>query len=145
MVILRDIDMNNFREVISLELSYEDKQMVAPNMYSLAEAYADKVSIPKAIYHDNLLVGFIMYCLNETEKKAYVKRVMIATEFQGKGYGKEALQIVLEELKIGEGINQVQLSYHPDNEKGRRVYKKLGFVETTEYVDGEVVAILEFT
>ncbi len=145
MVILRDVDMNNFRQVISLELSYEDKQMVAPNMYSLAEAFADKVSIPKAIYQDAQLVGFIMYNYKKTDNKAIVKRLMIATEFQGNGYGKEALQIVLKELRMLEGINQVQLSYHPDNEKGRRVYKKLGFVETTKFVDGEVVALLDFT
>ena len=58
---LREINMKNFRECIDLKVSDSQKGFVASNMYSLAEAKADNVSNPYAIYDGEQMVGFIMY------------------------------------------------------------------------------------
>lgn len=59
MITLKEITMDNFREVIELSLGAEDRGMVANNMFSLAEAYADKVGKARAIYEEGTLVGFM--------------------------------------------------------------------------------------
>jgi diamine N-acetyltransferase len=59
-VTLQDITMDNFRECIQLRVGEAQKDFVASNMYSLAEAQADKVSNPLAIYAGDEMVGFIM-------------------------------------------------------------------------------------
>jgi diamine N-acetyltransferase len=145
MIELRKIDMSNFIDVIKLELSDQDKKMVASNMFSLAEAYADQISQPMAIYNNNQLVGFIMYDYNKEECKGYISRLMITSKDQGKGYGSFALNLVIDDLKKITDIKQIQISYHPDNEKARSSYKKVGFKETDLVVDGEVIALIEIS
>lgn len=143
MIRLKEMSKQNFLPVINLKLSEEDRRMVAPNMYSLAEAYCDKKSIAKAIYSFDTLVGFIMYEYDKKNKKGHIARLMIATEYQDNGYGSKALSLVLKELQKQKGIKKVDISYRPDNEKARKCYEKLGFIETVDVDDGEVVAILE--
>lgn len=143
MIKLREMSKTNFLPVINLKLSEEDRGMVAPNMYSLAEAYCDKKSIAKAITIDDIIIGFIMYEYDKKKKQGHIARLMIATEFQGKGYGTKALSIVLKEINKQKGSKRIDISYRPDNEKARKCYEKLGFIETGDIDEGEVVAILE--
>ena len=59
---LCEITMENFRECIRLSVADHQRGFVASNMYSLAEAKADGVSNPLAVYADDQMVGFTMYC-----------------------------------------------------------------------------------
>lgn len=140
MIHLEKITMTNFRDVLQIKINDEDKKMVASNMYSLAEAYADQVSIPRAIYQDEALIGFIMYNYSPKEKKGYVDRLMISSDEQGKGYGSTALQIVVQELLKEKEIEVIQISYMPQNDKARYSYKKIGFIEVDEFTEGEQIA-----
>lgn len=135
--------MENFDKIIRLKMDDFDKTMVASNLYSLAEAYADKASIPRAIYADGQPVGFVMYEYKEEEKKGYISRLMVAGEHQRKGYGRAGLSLAIEDLKKHEGIISVRISYHAENLKGRTLYLDLGFVENGEIDCGETVAVME--
>ena len=143
MINLKEITMENFHDVINLKLSDTDKTMVASNMYSLAEAFADKVSICKAIYHDETLVGFIMFDYNQKEHKGYISRLMIEDKHQGNGFGTQALEMAIEQLIKNKDIERIQISYHPDNIKAKKSYAKVGFIETGDFVDGEAIAIID--
>ena len=55
-ITLREIDHENFHEVISLKV----EKYCASNLYSLAQAKIHPEAIPLAIYIDNILVGFII-------------------------------------------------------------------------------------
>jgi len=112
-------------------------------MYSLAEAFADKVSICKAIYHDETLVGFIMFDYNQKEHKGYISRLMIEDKHQGNGFGTRALEMAIEQLIKNKDIECIQISYHPDNIKAKKSYAKVGFIETGDFVDGETIAIID--
>lgn len=140
---LREVTMENFRQIILLELNDVDRKMVASNIYSLAEAYADKVSKPRGIYDGDTLVGFVMYNYSEPEKRGYISRLMVDKNHQRKGYGRIGLSLALDDLKTYEGIEEIQISYHPDNKKAKPLYKYLGFVENGDFVDGEAIAILD--
>ena len=62
MLELKEITYDNLREVIKIydTLSEQDKSHVAPNMYSLAEAFINYPNAwPRAIEVDNKVVGFV--------------------------------------------------------------------------------------
>ncbi|MBU5484398.1 GNAT family N-acetyltransferase [Clostridium sp. MSJ-11] len=154
MVELRKITFDNFDECIKLEPKEEQKSYVASNIRSLAEAYValtnnDCIPMPYAIYDNDIMVGFIMLSYNEAdesndENTYWVCRLMIDKGYQGKGYSKEAMVKALELIKTfphGKA-SEVYLSYEPENEVAKAIYTSLGFVETGEIQDGELVAKL---
>ncbi len=138
-ITLREITMSNFIACIKLSVAEAQKEFVASNVFSLAEAKADRVSNPLGIYAGEDLVGFIMYDVNAGEKRGYISRLMIDARFQGKGYGRAAMAEVVDHLKREPGLRDIQTSYHPDNATAAGLYTSLGFLQTGEFVDGEVV------
>ena len=72
-------------------------------------------------------------------------RFMIDKKFQGKGFGKKAMDLALEFVNTFPcgTAKYCWLSYEVDNEAARQLYKSIGFVETDEKDGEEIVAILE--
>ncbi len=75
-----------------------------------------------------------------------VWRLMIDQEYQGKGYGKEALRLALEYIKTKPcgDAECCWLSYEPENKAARELYSSFGF-EEKEMPKGwdEVPAVLK--
>lgn len=92
MISLERVNEQNYQHVFALELADNQKCFVSSNMKSLAQAwiYYDRAR-PYAIRNDNDIIGFIMFDYKPSEKKAEIWRFMIGKDFQGKGYGTEAL------------------------------------------------------
>jgi diamine N-acetyltransferase len=67
---------------------------------------------------------------------------MVDKNHQGKGYGKFAMQTMLEIFRAEERIQEVGISYEPHNEVARKLYASFGFVEPGEMVGDEVLAVL---
>ena len=149
------IDTKNFDALIDLEVNEEQKNYVADNVYSLAEAYATKAegkaALPFGIYDGETPIGFLMIGYNcrdfwDGETPEYMKnsyliwRFMIDKNYQGKGYGRAAMQQVLELLQsfpCGEA-EYCWISYEPTNEAARKLYLSFGFEEHPEhYEEGE--------
>ncbi len=138
-VSLREITMADFGECIRLRVAETQRDFVASNLFSLAEAKADGVSNPLAVYAEGQMVGFIMYDVNRAERRGYVSRLMIDERFQGRGYGRAALTEVIERLRREPGLHDIQTSYHPENTAAAALYASLGFLQTGEFVNIEVV------
>ena len=65
------------------------------------------------------------------DKSYLIWRLMIDKKYQGKGYGKEALQLALDYVRtfpVGEA-KYCWLSYEPGNDVARNLYRSFGFVE----------------
>jgi diamine N-acetyltransferase len=151
---LRRITDENFNECIKLEPREEQKSFVASNISSLAEAYValannECIPMPFAIYDNDIMVGFIMLSYNEAveeneENVYWVCRLMIDKNHQSKGYGKKAMLKALELIRTfpyGKA-SLVSLSYEPENLTAKSLYASLGFVETGDIQEGELVAKL---
>jgi diamine N-acetyltransferase len=143
MIELRKITMENFRECINLSVAEHQKGFVASNMYSLAEAKADGVSNPLAIYTGEEMVGFIMYCFDPKAGTGYIDRLMVAADHQGRGYGRAAMVEVIDRLQHTPGCCRIRTSFEPTNIVAESLYESLGFRKTGEIDEGEVVTILE--
>src|SRR6056297_506853 len=124
---LREITMKNFHECITLSLTEEQTHFVASNMYSLAEAKADNVSCPFAIYADEQMVGFIMYWFDEANETLWIDRLMVDKRFQGNGYGKQAMKMVVDEYMNHDKCRILRTSFVPQNSGAKKAYESLGF------------------
>jgi diamine N-acetyltransferase len=140
---LREINKKNFRECIRLSVAESQRKFVASNMYSLAEAKADGVSNPLAIYADDQMVGFTMYCYEPDSRIGYIDRLMVGAEYQGQGYGRAAMAEVITRLRNTPGCQKIRTSYEPTNEVAAGLYESLGFRITGEIDEGEVVTVLD--
>lgn len=155
MISFQPITWENYHTCIRMQVQDAQKTFVAPNDFSLVQAY---VSIanggfarPFAIYHEDTMVGFIMFDYLEAdlakgpEEDSYeIWRLMIGKDFQGKGYGKAALAEALRWIRafpLGEA-KAVLLSYEPENTVAKGLYESYGFVETGVIEDGEMIAKL---
>jgi diamine N-acetyltransferase len=140
---LREITMENFREVIKLSVAEHQKGFVASNMYSLAEAKADGVSNPLAIYAGDQMVGFTMYCFDPDTGTGYIDRLMVAADHQGRGYGRAAMMTVINRLRKTPGCRLIRTSFEPTNAVAESLYESLGFRKTGEIEHGEVVMVIK--
>ena len=72
-------------------------------------------------------------------------RLMVDKKFQGKGFGKKAMNLALEFVKTFScgTAKYCWLSYESDNDVIRELYKSVGFVETEEKDGEEIVAVLK--
>lgn len=158
MVNLRKITHENVAECMNLEVTKEQISFVAVNVDSLVDAYVsitnNGFATPYAVYSDDTsddtVVGFIMYTYFVKEsvpifvdiKNApcyYIWRLMIDKNHQGKGYGKQAVEKIIAEIKTmphGEAKN-IFTSYEPDNIASKNLFKSFGFYETGE-VEGDI-------
>lgn len=144
MISLRKVDKDNYRKIIDMKLTNGGQEFVAPNVLSLAQAWVFyDVARPFAIYKDEEVIGFMMLAWNEKEREADIWRFMIAEEYQGKGYGTDAMKVAIGMIKDEDKFDYVSLSYVPGNDVGQHVYEKLGFKATGDIDDGEIIMKLD--
>lgn len=142
MIYLRVIDVKNFDDVINLKVTTEQKKFVASNMYSIAQAKVQPECIPLAIYDEETIVGFIMYCLDTEDKEYWIYRLMVDEKFQAKGYGKEAMKQVIEKIREDNTHHIIYISFEPENHVAKSLYESLGFVPDGRIIDDEIVYCL---
>ncbi|RNF39907.1 GNAT family N-acetyltransferase [Planococcus salinus] len=144
MIEFREIDRHNFFDVIDLRVADEQKCFVAPNVFSLAQAKAFPECVCLAIYNDNVLVGFTMYCLDFDDKEYWIYRLMIDSKYQSKGYGKAAMEKLIDRIKQDKEHQMIYLSFEPENVLAKQLYEKLKFEADGRIIDGEVVYKLTY-
>ena len=135
---LEKVDYKNFVSLCRLKVKRDQQNFVASNVFSLAEAYVAGIAggypQPFGFFLGDKPVGFLM--VGYYDKK-----------YQGKGYGKEALQLALDYIRtfpVGEA-KYCWLSYEPENETARNLYRSFGFEEVKEMPKGwdEIPAVME--
>ncbi len=141
---LRPVTKANFGSVLNLEVSHEQVNFVASNLYSIAESKVYPECIPLVIYANDTPVGFLMYAFDNKDDSYWICRLMIDRYFQGKGYGREAMQLVINEIQKRPNTDHVKLSISPSNQSAEKLYEQLGFKKTGEIVEGEEVMCLYF-
>ncbi len=94
----------------------------------LKEADEYDVWRPVALYVEGKMVGFAMYGffpMYLPAGRVWMDRLLIDERFQHKGYGKTAMQLLLEQLKVEYGDQPVYLSVVPGNDTARKLYASL--------------------
>jgi diamine N-acetyltransferase len=139
---LMDIEEGNFEECVALSVR-EDQPFVAPNVYSIAQSRVSPYWVIKAIYADEVMVGFAMYTLDLEAGELYLCRFMIDRRHQGRGYGRAALDLLRSIAEETPGIRRMRLSTEPSNAAGIGFYETFGFTDTGTMEDDEEVFVLD--
>lgn len=142
-ITLRDVTLENARACMQLQVAPNQAQFVASNAESLVQSKFEPHWLTKAIYNDEVMVGFVMYGY-DPEFGWGILRLMVAAPYQGRGYGRAAMRRVLAQIQAEGGLS-VGVSYEADNVTARQLYHSLGFVETGEQPFGEPFAVLILT
>ncbi|HOD92915.1 MAG TPA: GNAT family N-acetyltransferase [Clostridia bacterium] len=146
MIHLEKVNEKTFRKVTQMKVTAEQEHFVAPNVYSLAQAWLYyKAARPFVIMNDDEPVGFIMLDWDEDVRTVAIWRFMIGVDYQRKGYGRAALIAVLELIKTADKFDAVFLDYVPKNTVARELYYSIGFRENGEVDDDEIIMVLPLT
>lgn len=156
MIIFKEITNKNIWKVCELEPFEDQKDFVAENIQSLAEAYATRNegnnALPLAVYNDAELIGFVMIgkgTVGNEEESDLIKenyslwRLMIDKKYQRQGLGRQTIDAAMDLIRtfpFGEA-KKVWLSYEPENTRARDIYRKYGFVENGEMCGNEIIAV----
>ncbi len=135
---------------LSNTLTPQQKKMVAPNVWSIAEAHFSPSVWMRAIYADDTPIGFIMTHTGSDYEDGidcpgvFLWRFMIAYPYQGKGIGKLGLEKLILHLKAM-GIPLLYTDCGQGEGSPEGFYRKLGFYPTGDTYDDEIELVLNVT
>jgi len=131
MIELRGITKENLEEVLNLDIFEEQRTFVSSTAVSLAQAYVYQgTAFPFAIYAKDILVGFIMLGYYEARNQYTLWKFLIDKNYQGKGYGREALKLGIKYLREKFDAREIYIGVSQGNEKAKQLYQSMGFEMT---------------
>jgi len=145
-VSLREITADTVLPVIRLAVAEDQKSFVATNAVSLAQALFAPEAWYRAIYLGEEPVGFVML-EDQTlrtppppDPEVGVWRFMIDARYQGRGIGRAALLLVIDQVRRRGIFKTLLLSYLPGPGCPEPFYRGLGF-RPTGRMDGKEVVL----
>jgi diamine N-acetyltransferase len=147
----KQITFKTVREICRLSetLPPQQRKMVAHNGDSIAQAHFNENAWFRAIYADETAVGFLMLHIGSDFDDGidypgvFLWRLMIAHPYQGKGYGRKAIEFLIEHLK-SQGIPELYTSCVEGEGSPKGFYLKLGFIPTGEKYGEEIELVNKF-
>ena len=142
-ICLKDVTIENYFDVLNLEVHPNQRNFIASNSISLAEAYVyDKNGdfiAPLAVYDKEVLVGFVMI--------AYDQKIGISKGNYLLFHFKPTMDAVIDFVRTEPAgkATSLWLSYEPENNQARSCYLHYGFKETGQVIEDEIVAIYDLT
>ncbi|MDO4459715.1 MAG: GNAT family N-acetyltransferase [Clostridia bacterium] len=138
---LRPITEDNFIDAFNLKLAEGQEKHVSHPIRSLAQAYVYRNQCqPFGIYSDDTMVGYVMVIYDYDIPEYDIWHMMIDESEQGKGYGTQSLDKVLEYIRtkpFGES-KKVTLTCNRDNHTAMGIYQRKGFNLTGNEDEDEV-------
>lgn len=121
------INEDNFAAVVQLKPREDQADYVAPNVYSLAQAYVYREEgdvFPYALTCHGEVVGFLLLEIDLDGAYYLIWRLMIGQDHQGKGYGRQVIQQVIDLAKEAK-FKVVQANYVKGNQAMEHLLKDL--------------------
>jgi diamine N-acetyltransferase len=149
---LREISAANRGDVERLTVTPAQSRYVASVADSLDEAAVNPQARPwfRAVYSGETPVGFVMISDGipdghpELLGPYFLWRLLIATRWQGRGYGRAALDLVVDHVRTRADARVLLTSIQPGSTASPRgFYLTYGFTTTGETFDGEEVLALQ--
>ncbi|KEZ88342.1 spermidine acetyltransferase [Clostridium sulfidigenes] len=144
MVSFKEITRDNFWDCIELTVAKDQVSFVTSNAVSIAQSKIQPECIPLAVYDDDIMIGFIMYCIDEDDGEYWIYRMMIDEKYQSKGYGKESLEKLLDMIKQDNSHNKIFLGVHKESTYAVVLYKRFGFDFNGQVFGSEYIMRLDY-
>ena len=130
---LRAVTADNFDIISELPLLPEQRDYLASNDYSMAQASFHPATMhTRAVYCDEDVIGFLMFVSpDEEDPPGYYQiwRFMVDHRRQGQGLGRAALGLALAEIRARPDARSIEICYKPGNANAKKFYASMGFVE----------------
>jgi diamine N-acetyltransferase len=140
------MDVENLRrlgKVLRLSVADRQQRFVADNGSSLAQAHHEPRAWYRAICADDTPVGFAMLEIDSEKPEYYLWRFMLDARYQGLGFGRRALELLIAHVRQLPGAREFLTSVVQAEGGPQPFYESLGFVATGEYEDGEAMLSLK--
>ena len=148
---LRAANRDDLGKLLNLKVREDQENLVAPNAVTLAQAaYEQPGSYVWGIWNGDQAVGLIamihpqVYPFLEPDddpEAAYLWRLMVAADQQGKGYGRFAIEECVRITKEW-GLPKLASSVVDSDNSNMAFYESLGFRKTSAIVDDELVIVM---
>ena len=142
---LRPITEENFIDAFNLKLAPGQEKFVSHPIRSLGQAYVYRDQCqPFGIYADGIMVGYVMVIYDYDIPEYDIWHMMIDASMQGKGYGSDALDRVLEYIRTKPFGNsdRVALTCNKNNPIAEKLYERKGFSATGVEDEDEIEMVL---
>lgn len=136
---LEPVTADNWRSCAALEVRDDQRRFVQPVTYYLCLCAYGTTWHPLAVTRAGRTVGFVMYGVDD-DRSRWIGGLVVDLAAQRSGVARGAVARLVERFAAEPDCPNVALSYDPDNVAARTLYASLGFRETGEMEDGEVVA-----
>ncbi|EHR63873.1 GNAT family N-acetyltransferase [Saccharomonospora cyanea] len=141
-VSLLPVTRDNVRAVCELRLAEGQEHLVAPAAYTVAEGNYEPDAVLHAIHLDDVVVGVLLV---EVETGVpYLVRFMVDASYQGRGVGRQAVELLVEELR-GQGWVSVETTFVPGDGSAEGFWRRCGFRDTGRTRYGEPVYVRDLT
>lgn len=148
MVELRKITEDNFIDAFNLKLAPGQEKFVSHPVRSLAQAYVYRDQCqPFGIYADGRMIGYVMVIYDHDVPEYDVWHMMIDEKSQGRGFGGEALDRVLDYIgtKPFGDSGRIALTCNKDNPLAGKPYESRGFSATGVEDEDEIELVLDLS
>ena len=145
MISLKPITEDNFIDAFHLKLASGQESFVSHPIRSLAQAYVYRNQCqPFGIYAEQTMVGYVMVIYDYDIPEYDIWHMMIDESMQGRGFGGEALERVIEYIRTKPfGISdRIALTCNKNNAIARRLYESRGFFATGVEDEDEIEMVL---
>jgi diamine N-acetyltransferase len=139
-VSLRPVTRENVRAICDLELAEDQRRLVAPAAYTVAEGNYEPDALLRAIYRGERPVGVLLVELESGTP--YLVRFMVGAGHQRRGVGRRAVELLLDELRAA-GWSALETSHFPGPEGPAGFWRRCGFRPTGRELHGEPVLVRE--
>ena len=142
---LRAINKENFIDAFNLKLAPGQEKFVSHPIRSLAQAYVYRDQCqPFGIYAEGKMVGYVMVIYDFDVPEYDIWHMMIDESMQGRGYGSDALDRVIEYIRtkpFGDS-NRTALTCNKGNSSAIKLYESKGFSATGIEDEDEIELVL---
>ena len=142
---LKAITEDNFLDAFNLRLAQGQDEYVSHPIRSLAQAYVYRNQCqPFGIYADGKMIGYVMIIYDYDIPEYDIWHMMIDESVQGKGYGTEALDRLIEYIRtkpFGDS-GRIALTCNKNNPVARKLYESKGFSATGAEDEDEIEMVM---
>ena len=137
-VSLREVTAENIDLVGELRVEGEQRFHVASVAKSFWQMRVRDDIWMRAIYAGDAPVGFVAM-QDRPGGESYIARLLVDRRYQGRGFGRQAIRLIIDRARALPGCNRVTLSHVRSNAAVARLYESYGFRHTGMVdEDGEV-------
>jgi diamine N-acetyltransferase len=136
---LRPVTADNFDAVIALQVADHQTGFLNSNVESIAWAYVAPECHPLVIYAGGTPVGLASYGYVPADGRCWIIHLMVDKDSQHRGIGRAALAQLLAHMAAESGGASIAVAVNPDNAVAIRLYETMGFDDTGQRQNGELI------